>query len=203
MIAQSCVHNANMLGAAMLARTWYHTRNFEYLDIAAQAMKYSCTRQRADGSWLYAEDPKYHWIDGFHTGYNLDSLKCYIDSTGDGTYRPVMVRGLEYYKRHFFETNGCPRYYHDRTQPIDSQCAAQAIETMSRFADDDRECLQLALKVADWTIDNMQHRDGHFYYRVYPLLKAKAPMLHWAQATMYRALTLLHSRNVESARASQ
>jgi rhamnogalacturonyl hydrolase YesR len=194
MIAQSCVHNANMLGAAMLARTWKHTRNPEYLEAAAEAMKYSCTRQRPDGSWLYAEDPKYHWIDGFHTGYNLDSLKCYVDSTGDTTYRNVLSRGLDYYKRHFFEESGCPRYYHNRTQPIDSQCAAQAIETMARFAESDPECLDLGRRVADWTIANMQDKDGHFYYRVYPVMKAKAPMLHWAQATIYRGLAeLLHS----------
>jgi hypothetical protein len=37
----------------------------------------------------------------------------------------------------------------------------------------------------------MQARDGHFYYRIYPWGKAKAPMLHWAQATMYKALALL------------
>ena len=40
----------------------------------------------------------------------------------------------------------------------------------------------------------MQDEDGHFYYRVYPVMKAKAPMLHWAQATMYRGLAeLLHT----------
>ena len=37
----------------------------------------------------------------------------------------------------------------------------------------------------------MQDRDGHFYYRLYPGMKAKAPMLHWAQATMYKGLSLL------------
>ncbi len=64
-------------------------------DVAADAMRYSCARQRPDGSWWYAEEPKYHWIDNFHTGYNLDSLKCYIESTGDDTYRDAMTRGLE------------------------------------------------------------------------------------------------------------
>jgi rhamnogalacturonyl hydrolase YesR len=192
-LAQSSVHNANMLGAGLLARTWGHTRNREYLDASAQAMKYSCTRQRPDGSWLYAEDPKYHWIDGFHTGYNLDSLKCYIEHSGDQTYRSAMTRGLQFYKRHFFREDGCPRYYYDRTQPIDSQCAAQAIETMAKFAEYDEECLELSCRVAVWTIRNMQDQDGHFYYRAYPILKAKAPMLHWAQATIYRGLAeLLH-----------
>ena len=193
-IGQSSIHNANMLGAALLARTWRHTHNPDYLEAASRAVQYSCTRQRPDGSWWYAEAQKYHWIDSFHTGYNLDSLKCYIENTGDNTYRDGMLRGLDFYKRHFFCEDGCPRYYHDRTQPIDSQCAAQAIETLARFSDIDDGCLILAQRVATWTVSHMQDPDGHFYYRLYPVLPSKAPMLHWAQATTYRGLTLLLSR---------
>ena len=188
---QESIHNASMLGAALLARVWRHTRNREYLDVAALAVQYSCSRQLADGAWWYAEDPKYHWIDGFHTGYNLDSLNCYTTSTGDDSYRAGLLKGLEYYKRNFFRDDGCPKYYHNRTQPIDSQCAAQALETLSHFSELDPACLELARRVALWTIRHMQDPDGHFYYRVYPLMTAKAPMLHWAQATMYRGLVAL------------
>jgi hypothetical protein len=180
-----------MLGAAMLARTAKHTGNREYVEVARSAMEYSCTRQRPDGSWWYAQDPKYHWIDNFHTGYNLDSLRTYIESTGDNTWRTHLRRSLEFYKAHFFEENGCPKYYHDRRYPVDSQCAAQSIETLAIFSPDDPGCLSLAVDVARWTIQNMQGEDGHFYYRVYPLMKARTPMLHWAQATMYKALALL------------
>ena len=189
--SQGSIHNSNMLGAAMLARTAKHTGNREYLEIARSAMEYSCTRQRADGSWWYAEAPKYHWIDNFHTGYNLDSLRCYIESTGDETWRSNLVKGLAFYKAHFFEENGCPKYYHDRRYPIDSQCAAQSIETLATFSQDDPACGELAVRTARWTIENMQSRDGHFFYRVYPLMKARTPMLHWAQATMYKALAIL------------
>ena len=62
-----------MLGAALLARTWQHTDNHDYLRAAEEAMRYSCSRQRADGSWWYAEPAKYQWIDNFHTGYNLEA----------------------------------------------------------------------------------------------------------------------------------
>jgi hypothetical protein len=164
------------------------------LDVAADAMKYSCTRQLDDGAWWYAEAPMYHWIDNFHTGYNLDSLKTYMDAAGDRSYEENLRRGFEYFKAHFFEPSGCPRYYHNRTQPIDSQCAAQAIETLAHFAALDPDALPLAQQVASWWIRNMQDKDGHFYYRKYPLITAKAPMLHWAQATTYRALTVLWSQ---------
>lgn len=184
-------HNSNMLGAAMLARTWKHTAEDELLEVARSAMGYSCSRQRADGSWWYGEEPQYHWIDNFHTGYNLDSLKCYIDSTGEEGYRPHFLNGLRYFKDVFFEPNGLPHYYHDRKYPIDIQCAAQAIETLAICSHDDPSCLDLSLKVASWTIDNMQHRDGYFFYRQYPMIKAKTPYIHWGQATMYKALASL------------
>jgi len=191
---QSSIHNANMLGAALLARVARHTGNQEYVKVACSAMEYSCSRQLPDGSWWYAEAPKYHWIDNFHTGYNLDSLACYQENTGDHQWHAQLHRGLNFFKNNFFEADGCPKYYHNRKYPVDSQCAAQAIETLARFAAEDSECLELAMKVARWTIENMQHRDGHFYYRQYPLIKAKTAMLHWGQATTFKGLALLHQQ---------
>lgn len=193
-LKQDSIHNANMLGAALLARTWRHTRRPEYLALADAAMEYSCTRQLADGAWWYGEPQTYHWIDNFHTAYNLDSLKCYVENTEDRKYMQVLKRGFEYYSATFFEKSGRPRYYHNRAQPIDIQCASQAIETLARFSRDFDFALPLAFRVADWTIANMQDPSGYFYYRRYPLVTAKAPMLHWGQATMYNALSLLLHR---------
>ena len=191
--AQSSIHNSNMLGAAMLARTGQHTGESELLTLAREAMRYSCERQLADGAWWYGEDPKYHWIDNFHTGYNLDSLKRYQLSTGDDSFRVPLARGLRYFLETFFEADGCPRYYHNRKYPVDIQCAAQAIDTLAYFAGDDPACLPLARKVADWTLAHMQDRAGCFHYRQYPWLKARTPYLHWGQATMFKALAQLLS----------
>lgn len=190
----STIHNSNMVGAAVLARTAKHTGNQEYLKVAKGAMIYSCTRQLPNGAWLYGEDPMNHWIDNFHTGYNLDALKCYLEYSGDNEYESILKKGLDFYKNNFFEQNGRPKYYHNRAFPIDSQCISQAIDTLSNFADVDEGSLKLAQKVANWTIQNMQDSDGFFYYRQYPLgIKAKAPMLHWAQSTTYKALISLLS----------
>jgi rhamnogalacturonyl hydrolase YesR len=200
---QSSVHNASMLGASILARTAKHTGNPDYLEVARSAMEYSCSRQRDDGSWLYAEDPKYHWIDSFHTGYNLDSLKYYFEASGDDTFQTNIEQGLTYYKRNFFEDNGRPRYYHSRTYPVDIQCAAQAIDTLARFGEADPQCMDLSRKVAAWTIRNMQDRKGFFYYRQYPLVMARTPMLHWGQATMFKALARLWMQVAKPAKGFQ
>jgi hypothetical protein len=128
-------------------------------------MDYSCSRQLQNGAWYYGESPDRHWIDNFHTGYNLDSLKCYIESTGDKAFQGNLERGFKYYVGHFFEPDGTPKYYHNKTYPIDMQCAAQAIETLTHFSDHDKSAMPLAQKVARWTIDHMQDETGYFYYR--------------------------------------
>ena len=188
------IHNANMLGACLLARTAKHTGNKDYRRVARAAIEYTCSRQLPDGAWLYAEEPKYHWIDNFHTGYNLDSLYFYIDGTGDLDFVTHLDKGLEFYKANFFDDNGRPKYYHTRAYPVDIQCAAQSIDTLALLSARDPSSLELAGKVAAWTIRNMQDRKGYFYYRQYPFVKAKIPMLHWGQATTFKALAHLFAR---------
>jgi rhamnogalacturonyl hydrolase YesR len=191
---QSSIHNSNTMGAAFLARLGSLTKNHVVLAVARNAMAYTCARQQADGSWYYAEESKYHWIDNFHTGYNLSALKSYRDATKEDLFDKSIERGLRFYKAHLFEADGRPKYFHDKTYPIDIQCAAQAIDTLATLAGDDPECLALAMKVAEWTIDNMQAEDGHFYYRDLGWKKVRTPMLHWGQGTMVKALAVLMNK---------
>lgn len=187
----STIHNQNMVAAAMLAKTYKYSGNKMLLEVSSEAMKYTCTRQQPDGSWFYGEAPTWHWIDNFHTGYNLDALKCYMESTGDNTYQNNLKIGFNFYKNYFFEPTGRPKYYHNRAYPIDSQCISQSIETLANFADYNPQSLPLAKKVAEWAINNMQDKTGYFYYAQYPMYKLKVPLIHWAQGTTYRALALL------------
>jgi rhamnogalacturonyl hydrolase YesR len=191
---QNSIHNSNMLAAALLAQVAAAAGRANLLEVAREAMTYSCSRQREDGSWYYGEDPKYYWIDSFHTGYNLDSLKRYQQSSGDRTFNGHLRRGFEYFKGNFFEPNGIPKYYHNKVHPIDSQCAGQAIDTLTYFSEEESLALELAQKVASWTMDHMQDRDGHFYYRDLGWAVNKTPMLHWGQGVMFKALAHLLSK---------
>ena len=188
---QVSIHNSNMLGAALLARAGVLTARADAIELARQAMLYSCARQSADGAWFYGEAPKYHWIDSFHTGYNLDSLKRYTDSTGNQEFAGHLARGYGYFKQHFLEHDGRTKYMHDRLFPVDIQCAAQAIDTLSYFSTDDAQALELACRVAHWTISNMQSPKGFFYYRDLGWMKIRTPMFHWGQGTMFKALAHL------------
>jgi hypothetical protein len=189
----SQVHNANTLGASLLARTYAHTQNESFQALARRAIQYTAQYQRPDFSWYYGEKENLHWVDNFHTAYVLDCFKHYYQSTGDNDFNQHMMNGYEYWKKTFFLPDGTPRYYDHKTLPIDIQCSSQAIDTLVFFQDHDADSLSLAVKVAQWTIENMQDHTGYFYYRRYSSrLVNKTPTLHWGQATMMCALAGLY-----------
>jgi hypothetical protein len=189
------VHNANTLAGSLLARTWSHAHNEAYLDLSRRSIQYTAQYQRPDGSWYYGEKENLRWVDNFHTAYVLDCFKHYSDSTGDGQFDERMMKGYEYWKATFFLADGTPRYYDRKTLPLDIQCSSQAIDTLVFFKDRDAGSLDLALKVAQWTIDNMQDKSGYFYYRRYSKwVVNKTPTLHWGQATMMCALAGLYKK---------
>jgi hypothetical protein len=187
------VHNANTLGASLLARVYFHTRNEAYRDLAQKALQYTADRQRSDASWYYGEASNLRWVDNFHTAYVLDSFKYYAEATDDARFDRTLTRGYEYWKTTFFLEDGTPKYYDRKMLPLDIQCSSQAIDTLVFFQDRDPGSLTLALKIAAWTIQNMQDSSGYFYYRRYsPWLVNKTPTLHWGQATMLCALAGLY-----------
>jgi hypothetical protein len=191
-IHRSMVHNANTLGASLLARVYSYNRNEAYHELAEKAIKYTARYQRPDSSWYYGEADHYHWVDNFHTAYVLDSFKYYAEGTGDGRFRQGLMNGYTYWKNTFFLADGTARYYDYKTHPIDIQCCSQAIDTLAFFHSLDAENLPLAVKIAQWTIEHMQDPSGYFYYRKYPWLVNRTPTLHWGQATMLCALAGLY-----------
>ena len=185
------VHNANLLAASMLAATGYRTNNSRYMEKARNAVYYTIKKQNSDYSWYYGIYDYQNWIDNWHTGYNLDSLKIYFECTNDQIVKDLMLKGLNYYIDNFFTESGLAKYYHNQIYPIDIQCCSQSIKTLVFFSELNSRCLNVALKVADWTIDNMQDSEGFFYFRDYNNQLNKTPMMHWGQATMFESLSML------------
>ena len=186
--AIACVHNANVLAGWLLSRSYKHTKDNEMLMLARKSINYTLKYQLPAGGWYYGEAKKFRWEDGFHTGYNLESIYGYMKATGDEEPEDKLVKGFKYYKSTFFEEDGTPKYYNYKTYPIDIQCAAQGIQTLVNLSEYDESSLELAMKVALWTIKHMQDPQGYFCFRKYPMMTNKTPMFHWGQATMLSAL---------------
>lgn len=180
------VHNANLLGASLLIRLFKETGIEEYKDTALAALAYSMKYQRANGSWYYAEKEISHWIDSFHTGFNLQAIRYFLDSGFAEEYRVQYERGVSFYADNFFLVNGTPKYYHDRTYPIDIHAPAQAVVFFSGMS---KKYEELMNKTLNWMIENMQGPDGAFYFQKHKYYTNKIPYMRWGQAWAFHALT--------------
>ncbi|MBO8433187.1 MAG: glycoside hydrolase family 88 protein [Bacteroidetes bacterium] len=182
------VFNASLLGSKLLAYCFHYTGNETYKEAARSSVLACCQAQAADGSWVYGMLPVQSWIDSFHTGYNLDGLIAYQEQTGDNAFSTHIKKGFDFYIKNFFESDGCPKYYHDRKFPIDIHCPGQLFVTLHRlgkFA----EYKDLAEKVLEWTVSHMQDRKGYFYYQLKQGISSKIPYMRWSNAFMFNALS--------------
>lgn len=188
---ESGVHNSNVLGGGFIARVHSFAPNPRYVELARKSMNFTISDQRPDGSWTYGKTGKYGWVDSFHTGYNLESIDWYQRGTQDFSFDENLRRGYKYFIETFFGEDGTPYYYNRKKTPIDIQCSSQGIQTLVLLRRFDPRSVDLAKKVARWTIKHMQDSSGYFYYRKYPLVTNKAPTAHWANGTMLAALAIL------------
>jgi len=191
------IHNANFLGAALLTRISKYAGD-KYVAPAMKVARHSAAKQHRDGSWDYGELSVQRWVDNFHTGYNLCALGTISKYAGTDEFEPQIRLGLEFYKRHFFTEEGAPRYYRNRTYPVDIHSVAQSIITMFelKYLDDDGANIEQAHAVFKWAMDHMWDRKGYFYYQVLPIYKNKISYMRWSQAWMLLALSTI-AENVQ------
>jgi len=185
------VPNANFLGAALLCRVYQHTSEKKFLGPALRVARYSAAKQHADGSWDYGEAPSQRWIDNFHTGYNLCALQSIGRYARTMQFESHIRRGLEFYRAHFFRPDGAPRYFHNRTYPVDIHCVAQSIITLLALKDLDPKNAELARSVFQWAMNHMWDERGFFYYRVLRFCTIRIAYMRWSQAWMLLAMSTL------------
>lgn len=184
------VYNASLLGAKLLSYCYHYTGNDEYKNMAKQIVNAACEGQAEDGSWVYGLLPVQSWIDSFHTGYNLEAIAFYSRLCGDDAYQEHLDKGLNFYLEHFFLVDGTPKYYHDKTYPIDIHCTGQLWVTLSAL-NTWQGNTELSEKVLNWTVNNMQDENGYFYYQLKQSVSSKIPYMRWSNAFMFNALRAL------------
>ena len=182
------VFNASLLGSRLLSFCYKYTGNEEYRNLAEQSIKACCAGQKENGAWVYGMLPVQSWVDSLHTGYNLDALIAYQEQTADDKYNKYIEKGFEYYIQNFFEADGTPKYYDNRTYPIDIHCPGQLLVTLARLHKTE-EYKDIAEKVINWTIRNMQDKKGYFYYQLKPGVSSKISYMRWSNAFMFNALS--------------
>jgi rhamnogalacturonyl hydrolase YesR len=182
------VFNASLLGSKLLSYCYRYTKDEGLKDVARGSVVACCNGQAVDGSWVYGMLPVQGWIDSFHTGYNLDGLIAYQENTGDMAFAENIERGFDFYIKNFFNEDGSPKYYHNQQYPIDIHCPGQLFVTLHRLGKFD-EYRELAAKVLEWTVRNMQDRRGYFYYQLKKGISSKISYMRWSNAFMFNALS--------------
>jgi hypothetical protein len=185
------VHNASMMGAWLLASVFKQTGEPHLGKAALAAARFTARRQLPDGAWSYGVAANERWVDNFHTGFVLMALKRVGDCLQTDEFDKCVLRGYRFWKERMFLADGTPKYYPDRTYPIDVHSVAQAILTFLEFRQEDREAPEHAVRVAQWGIENFQDSTGYFYYQICRGYSIRIPYIRWAQAWMQRALTEL------------
>ena len=155
------VHNANLLGAALVHELAPEAPG------AAEAVRIATARtldgQRPDGTWPYGEAAGLEWVDGFHTGYVLDSL-CRLEGV-DPRIPSAIERGARVYLSDFFDGAGRARLWRGKRYPEDSHSAGTGMTVLTRLAERDLVPVDAVGRVARYTLAQMMGRNGHAMFR--------------------------------------
>ena len=155
------VHNANLLGAALVHELAPEAPG------APEAVRIATARtldaQRDDGTWPYGEAAGLEWVDGFHTGYVLDSL-CRLEGV-DPRIPSAIERGARVYMSDFFDSEGRARLWRGKRYPEDSHSAGTGMTVLTRLAQRDLVPTETVSRVAQYTLMDMMHRNCHAIFR--------------------------------------
>ena len=187
-IDQTQVFNASLLGARLLSRAYSYTKNDLFKNEAQKAVAFVCDRQQSNGAWVYGTLPFHQWIDNFHTGFDLECIYEYKKLTGDESFEMNLQKGIAFYLENFFTSEGASKYYHDKLYPVDIHAPAQLIVTLSKLGLFEKNA-SLARKVMQWSIENIQDKQGYFYYQRKKTFSSRIPYMRWAQAWMFYAMS--------------
>ena len=182
--------NASLLGSRLLSYAYKYTGKEEYRELAEKSVSACCKLQGNDGSWIYGLSKGQSWIDSFHTGYNLDALIAYQELIGDDKYNCYIEKGFKYYIENFFEEDGTPKYFNDSMYPIDIHCPGQLMVTLDRLHKY-QDYKEIADKVMTWTLNNMQDRQGYFYYQLKKGISSKISYMRWSNAFMFYSMSYM------------
>ncbi|MDO5308186.1 MAG: hypothetical protein Q4G03_01615 [Planctomycetia bacterium] len=193
------VYNANFLGASLLARILsadcqavltYEER--EEARTLVNAILVSCmTAQNSDGSWRYGRRAQQSWIDSFHTGFNLESLRRLQSYGFAESYRDAYALAERFYAENFFDSNGAPWYYAQRPYLYDVHAPMEALYFFSRYAPKRQELID---RIFAWTRQNLyDSKHGYFYFRKTRFYTIKIPYLRWSQSWALRALCQVYA----------
>ena len=187
------VYNASLLAAEVLAAA--DTPHVEDDDLVRAAVDAVLRVQRPDGLLPYGASSRDAFVDSYHTGYVLSSLRRIgaagvFDAETSARVDRAIDQGLEAWTRTFLHDRGVG-HRPDAPFPVDLHGVAQGILTLVEFGDRIPDGIDRAGRLAHWAISAARRPDGAFVYLWSPGAVHTAAYLRWVQCWMLLALTTL------------
>jgi hypothetical protein len=202
-IIRDICYNASLLGAEVLAINSELSEDFKAGFDAAKAIDFVVKRQKNNGVWSYSEDHvsgKERMQIDFHQGYVLQSIfdiMNHIETTKE-SWECALTNGMNFYYNHqFISDEGRSLWRLPKEYPVDIHNQSQGIITFNKLEKYHGGANEMAGKIVEWTIDNMQDENGFYYYQKYKYYTNKIPYIRWSQAWMFLALSL-HLNRLQS-----
>ncbi len=190
------VINANLFAGDFLAQASSILKDNNLLDTAKKVYNYTVRRQNPDGSFYYYGPEQVatpalvkvlKMIDHYHTGFVLRTLQSLSQQVTGKKENSAVEKGVKYYLDHLF--NGyIPKHLPDRKYPVNIHSVSEALLVLNQF----KSCPNAKDKLEEllpWAINNLQDKNGYFYYNFFPFRRVKIAYLRWGQAWMFYALT--------------
>lgn len=154
--------------------------------------------QLENGGWLYSRSSNGKWIDGFHTGFIIESLiHTYLNGNKSVRLKESIDKAIYFYVCNMFTKEGEPKYFnYSNKYPIESQNYAQAIQTISSISIfGNYEIDSLQNRLVSNTIKYLYSGNGYFYYKKESYYTIKSSYLRWSTSPML--LALMHYYNTQ------
>jgi hypothetical protein len=187
------VINASAYRAFLLTRAGVDFSEERYLEAAKRNLNFVIETQNADGSWYYSTDGERDFVDHFHTCFVLKALAKIEALTGDKQCTQAIERGVDYYVKNLFDSEGLPKPFSRRPR----------LTVYRRELYDYAECINVAALLKGRfpalddilshviNLDGWQKPDGSFRSRQLLFGWDNTPMHRWAQAQLFRSLCFL------------
>ena len=168
----------------------------ELLEMGVKLMQTLSHFQIEDGSWPYSfyyEKDRFKTQLDYHQGFIIDGMtrfSSFMDDELKDKFSPVINKAIKFYREKQFDREGWSYYRYPQKYPIDIHNQAQGIITFVNLYKvfKEKEYLDFAMRIAKWTLENMQDKEGFFYHQRWPILINKIPYIRWNQVWMMVAL---------------
>ena len=193
---QVAAYNVGALLSALFVRINNIVENSIEPEIIKKTVKFLLNHQNSDGSWYYSQigSESGNWIDGFHTGYIIESLS-YVSKYTNLIPQEKMELAIHYYLNNLFTSENIPKYQSNKLYPIEAQNCAQAVQTLANLIINcDRSELKNLLKdVIKIVINELYDTRGYFYFKKEKYFTRKDIFIRWSVTPMI--LALLYSKS--------